>query len=219
MKKPRICAVIVNKDLEAIRGIEQFIELFEVRIDIIGDGWQELVKQLSKPWIACNRRMDEGGRWKGDEARRIEELFQAMELGAGIVDIELRTRNLEQAIGLLKKRAKCLLSFHELGGTPSLNEMREVIQRELQAGADICKVVTTAQKFEDNIAVLKLITEFPEVRVVSFAMGQLGIASRILCPLVGGDFTYGSIEKGQESAPGQLTVMGLKKIYEMVARC
>jgi len=219
MKKPRICAVIINKDLEAIRGIEQSIDLFEMRIDIIGDGWQELVKQLKKPWIACNRSAEEGGRWKGDEAGRIEELLKASELGADMVDIELRTGNLEQAMGLLKKRVKCLLSFHELKGTPSLDEMREIVQRQLETGADICKVVTTAQRFEDNLSVLKLITEFPETRVVSFAMGPLGIASRILCPLVGGDFTYASIEKGKESAPGQITAMGLRKIYEMVARC
>ena len=45
MKTPRICAVIVNKDLTAIREVEQFVELFEVRIDFIGDGWQELVRQ------------------------------------------------------------------------------------------------------------------------------------------------------------------------------
>ena len=217
MKKPRICAVVVNKDLEVVRGIEQFIELFEARIDLIGDGWQELVKQLKKPWIACNRSADEGGKWEGDEARRIEELLKATELGADIVDIELGTRNLGEAMELLRKRAKCLLSLHELEGTPPLDKMREVVQRELEAGADICKVVTTAQSFEDNITVLKLITEFPETRVVSLAMGPLGLVSRILCPLVGGDFTYASIEKGKESAPGQITVNDLRQIYEMMA--
>ena len=87
MKRPRICAVIVNKDLEEIKGIEPFIELFEVRIDLIGNGWQELVGQLNKPWIACNRSPDEGGKGKGNQARRIEELLKAVELGADLVDI------------------------------------------------------------------------------------------------------------------------------------
>ncbi len=218
MKRPRICAVIVSKDLEAIKAIEPFIELFEVRIDLIGDGWQELVKQLNKPWIACNRRAEEGGKWEGDEARRIDELLKAVKLGADIVDIELETRNLEEAIPLIKKRAKCLLSFHELEKTPSLDRMKGIVQRQLEAGADICKVITTAQRFEDNLTVLQLITEFPKAKMVSFAMGPLGLASRILCPLVGGDFTYASIEKGKESAPGQLTVRDLIKIYEMVIR-
>jgi len=219
MKKPRICAVIVNNDPEAVKKVEPFVDLFEVRIDLIGDGWQELVKQFKKPWIACNRRVDEGGRWQGDEARRVEKLLEAAELGADIVDIEFRTTNLKQAIELIKKRAKCLLSFHELRGTPPLNNMREIVQRQLKAGADVCKIITTAQRVEDNLTILQLISEFPKTRIVSLAMGPLGFASRVLCPLVGGDFTYASIEQGKESASGQITVGELRKIYEMVARC
>ncbi len=196
MKKPRICAVIVNNDFEAVKEVEPFVDLFEVRIDLIGDGWQKLVEQFKKPWIGCNRSADEGGRWEGDEARRIEKLLEAIELGADIIDLELRTTNLKQAIGLIKKRAKCLLSFHELGRTPSLNSMREIVRRQLEAGADVCKVVTTAQRFEDNLVILQLISEFSRTRIVSFAIGPLGFASRVLCPLVAGDFTYASIEQG-----------------------
>ena len=219
MKKPRICAVIVNNDLEAVREVGPFVDLFEVRIDLIGDGWQELVKQFKKPWIGCNRSADEGGRGEGDEARRIEKLLKATELGADIIDLELRTANLRQAMELIKKRAKCLLSFHELRGTPPLNNMREIVQRQLEAGADVCKIVTTAQRFEDNLTILQLISEFSKTRIVAFAMGPLGFASRVLCPLVGGDFTYASIEQGKESASGQITVRELRKLYEMVARC
>lgn len=219
MNKPRICAVIVKKDLEAIRKIEPLVALFEVRIDIIGDGWQELVKQLHKPWIACNRSANEGGSWENDEARRVDELLKATELGADMVDIELRTTNLAKTMPLIKRRTKCLVSLHDLKGTPPLGEMREIVQRQLEAGADVCKLVTTAQSSEDNIAVLQLISSFPETKIVSLAMGRLGLASRLLCPLVGGDFTYASIEKGKESAAGQITVADLKKIYKMVVEC
>ena len=216
MKRPRICAVIVNKDLPPIEGIEPFINLYEVRIDLIGDGWLELVRQLNKPWIGCNRLADEGGRWERGEASRIEELLKAVELGAEIIDIELRTKNLAEIVPLIKKRAKCLLSSHELSGTPSLGEMKEIVNRQLVAGADVCKVVTTAHRFEDNLAVLQLIAEFPKSKIVSLAMGPLGYVSRILCPLVGGYFTYASIEAGKESASGQITVRDLRKLYEMV---
>ena len=216
MKRPRICAVIVSKDLPPIEGIEPFIDLYEVRIDLIGDGWPELVRQLNKPWIACNRLADEGGRWERGEASRIEELLKAVELGAEIIDIELRTKNLAEIVPLIKKRAKCLLSSHELNGTSSLDEMKEIVHQQLKAGADVCKVVTTAHRFEDNLAVLQLIAEFPKSKIVSFAMGPLGYVSRILCPLVGGYFTYASIEEGKESASGQITVRDLRKLYEMV---
>ena len=218
MKRPRICAVIVNNDLETVNEVKPFVDLFEVRIDLIGEGWQELVTQLNKPWIACNRRVDEGGRCKEGEESRIEELLKAIELGADIIDIELRTRNLEQVIPMIGKRAKCLLSSHDLEKTPSLDRMREMVQRQLTAGADICKMVTTAQSFDDNLTVLQLIVEFPKTKIVSFAMGPLGFTSRVLCPLVGGDFTYASTEKGKESAPGQITARELRKLYEVMAR-
>ena len=218
MKRPRICAVIVNNDLEAIKRVEVFVELFEVRVDLIGNGWQELVRQLKKPWIACNRVADEGGKWEKGEIERIEELLKAIELGASIVDIELSTRNLEEAIQQIKKKTKCLLSFHDLEKTPPLIRMKDIVQRELDAGADICKVVTTAQRFEDNLTTLQLITEFPKIEIVSFAMGPFGFTSRFLCPLVGGDFTYASIEKGKESASGQITVSDLRKLYKMVEK-
>jgi len=218
MKKPKICASIVNRDLAAIREVEPLVELFEVRIDLIGDGWQEVARQLEKPWIACNRMAQEGGSWQDSEARRKEELLKAIQLGADIVDIELATTNLERVVALIKKGAKCLLSFHELEKTPALDSLKRIVKRQLAAGADICKVVTTAQKFEDNVTILKLISEFPEARIVAFAMGPLGLPSRILSPLVGGDFTYAAIEKGGESAPGQIKVAELKKLYQMVSQ-
>ncbi len=216
MRKPRICAVIVSNDPNAVKEVEPLVDLLEVRIDLVGDGWPELVKPFRKPWIACNRSAEEGGQWQGNEARRVEQLLQAVELGADIVDIELRTKNLDKIIQLIKKRTKCLLSFHDLEKTPPLDEMKEIVRRQLKAGADICKMITTAQGFEDNLTVLQLISEFPRIRLISFAMGALGSMSRILCPLVGGDFTYASIEKGKESAQGQITVRDLVKIYEMV---
>ena len=213
MKKPRICASIISNDPESIREVELFVDLFEVRIDLIGSGWQEVAKQIKKPWIACNRSADEGGRGDRDEDRRIEELLKAMELGADIVDIELRTKS--KAVPLIKKKAKCLLSFHDLVGTPPLDEMRRIVQSELDAGADICKVVTTARSFEDNLIILQLVSGFSEKRIVSFAMGQLGSVSRMLCPLAGGDFTYASIREGKESAPGQITARELRELYKI----
>ena len=216
MKKPRICAVIVNNDAKAVKRVESLVDLFEVRIDLIGGTWRQMLKHLDKPWIACNRRVEEGGRWRGSEAERREELLNALELGAAIIDIELVTGNLKEIVKLVKKKAKCLLSYHDVKSTPSIDQMRGIIQRQLDVGADICKLVTTAHKFEDNLAVLELISDFSKERIVSFAMGEPGGISRILCSLVGGDFTYASVAKGRESASGQVTVNDLSRIYGMV---
>jgi 3-dehydroquinate dehydratase-1 len=214
--RPGICAAIVENDFEAVRNIGSLVDLFEVRIDLIGSDWTALAGQLGKPWIACNRRAAEGGSWQGSESGRIEELLKAVELGADIVDIELATPGIEEIIKELKGKADCLLSYHNLEDTPPPGEMQDVVKKQLDSGADICKVVTTARSLADNIAVLWLIKGFPQVKVVSFAMGDMGQISRVLCPLAGSYFTYASVKEGRESAAGQLTVKELREIYESI---
>ena len=218
MKKPVICGVIVDSDMTAIKEAEPLVDMFEVRIDLIGSGWQEVVSQLGKPWIACNRTAQEGGRWQGSEARRKEELLKACELGAGIVDIELGITNLERVVPIIKKKAKCLISFHDIEKTPPMDSLKKIVKRQLAVGADICKVVTTAREFKDNLTTLELLKEFPEANLIAFAMGDMGLTSRIISPLFGGSIAYAAIKEGGESAPGQVTVAELYKMYEMVNR-
>jgi len=216
MNRPRICASIVDSDVITIKEIEPLVDSFELRIDLVGESWPEVARELSKPWIACNRPIDEGGGWQEDEASRIDEVLKAIELGAEIVDIELRTKNLGKLVKLIKQRAKCLISSHDLVQTPPIEVLKGIIEKQLAAGADICKTVTTARSFEDNRKVLQLVTAFPKENIVSFAMGSLGSVSRVLSPLVGGYFTYASIEEGKESALGQITVKELWQLYKMV---
>jgi len=216
MNKVKLCASIIGTDIAAIKKIEPIVDLFEVRIDLIGDKWMEVARQLKKPWIACNRMVEEGGKWDGNEARRIERLLQAIELGAKIIDIEYNAKNVDNIIRLIKKRAECLLSFHDFQKTPPLDVLKQIVNKELKAGADICKVVTSAQTFEDNLAVMRLFSEFPDVKIVAFAMGTQGFLSRVMAPLIGAYFTYGAVQKGVESAPGQLPVSDMLAVYEMV---
>ena len=216
MSRVRLCASITDTNIAAVKKIEPIVDLFEVRIDLIGDSWTEVARQLTKPWIACNRMVEEGGKWDGNEARRIERLLQAIELGARIVDIEYNAKNVENIIRLIRKQADCLLSFHDFKKTPSLDVLKQIVNKELKAGADICKVVTTAQTFEDNMAVMRLFSEFPGTKMVAFTMGTQGFLSRVMSPLIGAYFTYGSVQKGVESAPGQLPVSDMLAIYEMV---
>ena len=216
MDNPRICAAIINNDIAAVKKAEPLVDLFEVRIDLIGEDWQGVAGKLNKPWIACNRQKEEGGSWNGSESARIEELLKAIDLGAAIVDIELSTPGVRELTKEIKGKAECLLSYHNMEETPTLEEMKDIVRRQLDAGADICKVVTTACSAADNINVLRLIKEFPDSRVVALAMGPLGQISRILCPLTGGYLTYTSIEEGKESAAGQLTVNELREIYRLL---
>ena len=192
------------------------VDFFELRIDLIGSGWRDLAAGLTRPWIACNRRIEEGGRWKGSESERIRELVGTVDTGASIIDIELAAPDVEAVISEVKGRVELLLSYHDLNETPSLEAMKDIVEKQLSAGADICKVVTTARSFADNITVLQLIAGYPDIKIVAFAMGPQGYLSRVLSPLAGGYFTYASVKEGSESAAGQLTVHQLRRIYESI---
>jgi 3-dehydroquinate dehydratase type I len=98
--------------------------------------------------------------------------------------------------------------------TPSEDSLAKIIKRQIEAGADICKVVTTARKISDNTLLLGLIRQFPGANIVAFAMGEEGKISRILSPLAGGYFTYACLTGGKESAAGQIPVRELYRIYE-----
>jgi 3-dehydroquinate dehydratase-1 len=216
MNKPRICAVIIDKDdVKASLDVEHCVDLFEVRIDLIGDGWQEVVKQLNKPWLATNRVASEGGNWQGDEDSRVAELLNALDLGAQFVDIELRTKNVKRIVETIKRSAKCIVSFHDWEKMPSLEKLEGIVREELEAGADICKVAAKAEKYEDNATILELIGRFPEAALIALSFGPLGIIGRTLSPLMGGYLTYAAAGQGKESAPGQLPVRELRKIYDM----
>jgi 3-dehydroquinate dehydratase I len=211
-EKPRICIPIVTLSSVPPR-IASLAAFFEVRIDLIGPEWRRVVPWLNKPWIACNRCTEEGGAWPGTEQKRIEELMNAVDLGASYADIELAAPGLAGVVKRVKGRAQVIVSHHNFQRTPPLARLKQVVRDELAAGADICKVVTTAHNHRDNVAVLELIAAFPEARVIAFAMGPEGQLSRVLSPLAGGYLTWASAAAGSESAPGQITAEDITNIY------
>ncbi len=223
MASPRICVVVTARNVaEAIDTIRRtrplLPDLIEIRIDYmeaLGD-LGPIREATGVPLIATNRRPDQGVS-AYSEADRIAELFQACESGFDYVDLEINT----EAIGEIAKKvkslgAKVIVSSHDFETTPEKERLEEIIRDELSAGADICKVVGTSNTPGDNLTYLNLLRENADVEMVSFGMGEAGILSRVLSPLVGGAFTYASAETGSESAPGQLTISELREIYRIM---
>lgn len=214
LARPKICAVIARNDPVKVREIETVVDLFEVRIDLLGEVWPEVVRGIGIPWIATNRTAREGGEWSKDEGQRREELIKALSLGASFIDIELESPEIEAFVPLVKQKAGCIISYHNLTATPDASELEDIARREFLLGADIGKVVTRALCFEDNLKVLELISHFNHL--VSFAMGEAGLLSRLLSPLVGAEFTYASLSENAASAPGQLTVEESLRFFQVL---
>lgn len=215
MTMPDICACITSiDDLPAALAAKDKVALYEVRIDLIGETWTTVAASLPLPWIACNRLQSEGGTASGLESSRIDALRRAAAMGADMVDIELATPEVSALVRELGLRTKVIVSHHDTVVTPPYAELADVVARERTAGASVCKVVTTARSAEDSATVLQLSRRFTDAGIVAFAMGPMGMTSRVLAPFAGARFTYASLATGHESAPGQLTVDQLHAIYE-----
>jgi 3-dehydroquinate dehydratase-1 len=216
MIKPRICAVLTSAETGILEACSQMADLYELRMDLIGPGWKEVAAAIHKPWIATLRMGEEGSGWLQGEERRKEELIAALQAGAAMVDVDISMPGLAEFVPVIKRKAECIVSYHNYNDTPPFERLKEVVEAELAAGADICKIATTAGSSSDNLTVLRLIGEFPGLRMIALAMGSAGQPSRLLGPLAGAEFAYAAVASGQESAPGQLPLAETFYLYRML---
>ena len=208
----------MGKAFRAVEEGNRLADLIELRVDYLRDAaLEKLLKAGEKPIIVTNRPRAEGGRYGGDEKKRLVVLRAAADLGAAFVDVEMRTeRSSLRELIKNKNATRMVLSFHDFQRTPSGGELRKLLGRMNRQGADVAKIVTFARSWDDNLKVLALI---PYARkkgqaIVTFCMGEKGKMSRIFSPLMGAAWTYASLSRKQASAPGQLTVQEMREIWE-----
>lgn len=165
--------------------------------------------------VAC-RTPEDGGHFRGTLGERRELLSAALEAGAQGLDLDAndpwspssgRTR--------LKLRIR---SFHSFTGVP--RELPAIRDRLHAQPGCIAKVVVTAHDLADAAPVFDLLaaTDQRQQPTVAFAMGRTAWPTRVLAAAMGAPLVYGSIEEGQETAPGQLPVgllHGLYRVHEL----
>jgi 3-dehydroquinate dehydratase type I len=205
----------------ALRAVEEgkrLADLIELRVDYLRNAeLEKLLKAGERPLIVTNRRKAEGGRYRGDEKKRLAILRQAADLGAAFVDVEMRTeRSSLRELIKNKNGTRMILSSHDFQRTLSPSALRKLLDRMMRQGADVAKIATFARSWDDNLKVLALI---PYARkrgqaIVTFCMGEKGKMSRIFSPLMGAAWTYASLGRRRASAPGQLTVTEMREIWE-----
>jgi 3-dehydroquinate dehydratase type I len=218
----KICIPIVEttvgKVLIAVKDVNRWADLIELRVDYLkGVKLPILIENRQKPFIVTNRKKEDGGKYRGDEKKRLSILQEAIDLGVDYIDVELATeRSLLQGLIRDKRGTQVILSFHDFQGTPSLKKLRRLFGQMIRLGADVTKIVTFANSWEDNLSTLSLIPFAKERRrkIVAFCMGEKGKISRIFSPFLGAAWTYASLNRNRVSAPGQLTVRELKDIWE-----
>jgi 3-dehydroquinate dehydratase type I len=218
--KPKICVAVpvitTEKTLGAITALNrESPDLIEIRFDYSTEAIHPVLfrKATSLPMIATCRHVWQGGYWKGNENDKLRLLVEAAESGYEYIDIEDDAPQLlEIAHNSKLHGAKIIISNHNFNSTHKTEELDKILTQALEIGASICKVVGTAIRYEDNLTYLSWLGTHPGN--VAFAMGQLGVPSRVVSALVGGAFTYASVRRGEESAQGQPTFAELREIYK-----
>lgn len=217
-----MCASVVAGTVnEGIRLVERAeregADLLELRADYLKslERLGDVAESSRLPFILTIRKSDEGGRFSGPEGKRVNLLLRWAGEGFELVDVELSTPDVEDVIERLGETGVVTIaSHHNFRSTPGIDGILEIVDRELSAGADICKAITWAVDAADNVTCLRATRlASRRARVICFAMGRLGMISRVLSPLIGGYCTYASIERGRESVAGQLTVEEMRQVY------
>ncbi len=190
----------------------EYADIVEIRLDYIPEVdnaetcMVASLKSKTKPVIVTNRPEREGGKFNGSEHDRLRLLQKAIELGADYVDVE--NDSISQITG--RSNSKLIVSYHNFKETPQ--DIRKIYNDICKHKPDIVKIVTYANDITDNFRIFELLTT-ANLPIISFCMGELGYISRILTKKFGGFLTFASLEKGKESAPGQLTVDELSRTY------
>jgi 3-dehydroquinate dehydratase type I len=222
-RKLRIAVPVVEATVNRARGKYQRAARkglwTEVRLDYLEEpapNLGRLFRSLPGPVIATNRLAAEGGRWTGTEADRLDRLSQALDLGVTGLDLELAADvGFRRETWERRGSTKLILSWHDFTGTPDAVRLEAVLEEMLAAEADIIKMVALAREPADNLRLLSLI---PRAKaqgkdIIAFCMGPVGKWSRIAAPLLGSWLTFAPFSKTGASAPGQLTVNDLKRVW------
>jgi 3-dehydroquinate dehydratase-1 len=200
------------------RARDEGADLLEWRLDVTRDPDVETVlPQSPLPVIATVRSVEHGGNFSGTPQAQLRLLIRAATSGSSYLDWEFRPGEpLPDKLSVMRERV--ILSYHDFEQTPADRELESLFDQMASFNTGVVKVVTLAQRMEDNISMLNLIGRGRNrgIGVIAFCLGPLGRISRLACLLMGGAFTYAALERGVEAAPGQLTLAKMRQLLELL---
>jgi 3-dehydroquinate dehydratase-1 len=234
--KPVICVPIVEEDTEGI--LEQARKLAKLRAAMVEwradcfahleetDTVEAVLRQLREilkdtVLLFSIRTVHQGGNAAIDEKLiiRLNEMAASDGL-ADFVDLEFfeASKPIKEIARLKKKGARVIASHHDFEKTPDDRILRMLMDQMYSGGADIAKIAVYPKTREDVLR-LMMFTEdtdrrYPELVVVTMAMGELGVLSRISGELTGSAITFGTCGAG--SAPGQIPLEELSQILDIL---
>lgn len=193
--------------------------LAELRLDMMQEfDLPQLLADRPLPVIITCRPRREGGHWQGLETERLALLHQAAALGADYIDLEWDVA--DEAASLDRSRSRLILSRHDFATIPP--DLEAIAADLWHAGADVVKVVGTAQGLASTIPILDLLATAPGP-TIAIAMGASGLITRLLAFRYPHAFlSFAAAEAPSVArylptvtAPGQVTMGIMRNVYRV----
>ncbi len=208
-----ICVSLAGLSYEECLNVIDKCEFAEIRIDLLDFPTDQLkdLFSINKNTIATCRNSAKHNN------NRIGLLKMAILAGAKYVDIEFETETeIREEITEFAHNHNSLLilSYHNFENTPDQENLELIIKQSLQWNADLVKIVTTAINENDCSVVMSLYARYKNI--IAFCMGDHGRITRVAAPFLGAKFTYAAWNDNLSTAPGQLTVDEMERIYAII---
>lgn len=219
----RICVSIGAKTIKelssSINKALDISDFLEIRFDFLDQSEipssMKIIESIKSRSIFTLRSREQQGNFKGNEFERLKLLKMLYDANPMLLDVEYDTMIANNSLNnYLKDKSNVLISWHNFSSTPS-DEFLEKKIYDMKKFSNNIKLVTMATNVTDSLRVLNLYDKFKDSNLITFAMGDCGVISRILCTFYGkSPFTYASLEKS--IAPGQLSVIEMRRIYDRI---
>lgn len=222
---PRICIPVCANTFESListtHAASERADLVELRLDYLSaDEFARLrLTQLQNKFsnlIITFRDPTQGGQRDLTHAER--ERFwrdQLLQQGQSLLDIELDLVDQLANEGAINDWSRIICSHHDFDGVPANLDL--IYAQIAQTRAGLIKIAVCPDDVTDCLAVFRLIerARAEDRQIIAIAMGSAGIVTRILGPSRGGFLTFAASEKDRSTAPGQLTVDDLRRVYRI----
>ncbi|MBD0369583.1 MAG: shikimate dehydrogenase [Pyrinomonadaceae bacterium] len=227
-RKPLVCvSVCEQRASDLSQAIERAsalrADIIELRLDYLAGAelnealarLESLTSSASDAFIITLRPAEQGGLREMDSLNRIVFWLDMLsKAGAELCDIEFDVaRVLMEKEGLDWTRIIC--SHHDFTGKHS--NLEQLYEAMKSVPARVIKIAVSAKDATDCIAVFNLLERARDegLELIALAMGQAGVATRILGPSRGSFLTYAALDKAHATAPGQPTAEELRDLYRI----
>lgn len=234
-EQPVICSPLVGKNLKAIKAEAKTVKALNPdMVEVRADYW-DFIEDTDKaiealqairniigdtPILLTVRVAEERGFKKVGQKPKFDFYKKAAALKLpNLIDVELvygadTIKNLKKDLN----GVPVVVAYHDLKGTPSSEEIANILKKEIDAGGDVAKIVVKPNSQADVLRFLNGTLEFrtknPAYPVIASASGQEGRITRLAGGLFGIDLTFASGVKG--SNPWQMPVQTVQEINKVI---